>query len=179
MVLYREIGVLITGGSQTTTSEPVVVVVVVFQILGAVCVGLSAYYLRSYYYQNQVPVLFFLLMATAFLITTFCLMFSSLISISTASFLPKTIFEVIYHIVAFSLYLAASINLMVDISKYSKNSTYDAFLAASLANAPVVLSQTTEDGEIEVRISIIGLINSVLYLCSAVLAIRSYRGLSI
>nr|CAD7201912.1 unnamed protein product [Timema douglasi] len=101
-------------------------------ILGAVCVGLSAYYLRSYYYQNQVPVLFFLLMATAFLITTFCLMFSSLISISTASFLPKTIFEVIYHIVAFSLYLAASINLMVDISKYSKNSTYDAFLAASV-----------------------------------------------
>nr|CAD7461567.1 unnamed protein product [Timema tahoe] len=137
------------------TSEPVLAVV--FQILGAVCVGLSAYYLRSYYYQNQVPVLFFLLMATAFLITTFCLMFSSLISISTASFLPKTIFEVIYHIVAFSLYLAASINLMVDISKYSKNSTYDAFLAAS----------------------IIGLINSVLYLCSAVLAIRSYRGLSI
>ena len=65
-----------------------------FQIIGAVCVGLIANY--SYYsyriYHNYTYDLFFFLIATTFMIATFIILVSCIISISTASILPKTIF---------------------------------------------------------------------------------------
>ncbi|KDR14018.1 uncharacterized protein LOC110834917 [Zootermopsis nevadensis] len=127
-------------------------------ILGCVCVGLVAAYVNNNSYRvNPIyftQVLFFLLIATAFLITTTCLLLSSLLSFLTASMIHKTLFEVIYHVVAFALYLAAGIVLLVEIKDHDRSQYYNAYLAAA----------------------IIGLVNAALYLLSTILAIRTYKG---
>jgi len=123
-------------------------------IIGAVCVGIVAYhYDRRYSY--AVPDLFFLLMATAFLIGTFCLLVSCLFSLSTGGIISKTIYELIYHSIAALLLLIASVYLLVKISDYKHTSLYDIYIV----------------------VAILGLINVLLYVCSAVLARRSYRGI--
>ncbi|CAG0894974.1 unnamed protein product [Darwinula stevensoni] len=128
-------------------------------IIGAVCVGIIGYYVDRYgrdYAGLAVPELFFLLIATACMIATFCLFLSCLLSVATAAILPKTIFEVVYHFIATGLYLACAITLLVEVSemrKYSRSEKLDAYLATA----------------------ILGLINAGLYLCSAFLAVKSYR----
>jgi hypothetical protein len=71
------------------------------QILGAVCVALIGYYINNNNYRlNPIyytQVLFFLLVATAFLITTFCLLLSSLLSFISASMIHKTLFVSMKH----------------------------------------------------------------------------------
>ncbi|XP_050099406.1 uncharacterized protein LOC126579818 [Anopheles aquasalis] len=127
-------------------------------IIGAVNVGLVAYYIRRYPVSSlpTSPEFFFLLMAVAFLIGTFCLLASCLVSLSTGGIISKTIYELIYHTIAFLLYLIASIILLVDVSNGRYWTTLkDAYMAAS----------------------ILGLIVSSLYLFSALLAQRSYRGI--
>jgi hypothetical membrane protein len=64
----------------------------VLQILGAVCVGLIATYVKHRNPLYYTEVLFFLLVATAFLITTTCLLLSSFLSFITASMIHKTLF---------------------------------------------------------------------------------------
>jgi len=126
-------------------------------ILGAVCVGLIGAYINNSAYGNPIDmteVLFFLLIATAFLITTTCLLLSSLLSFISASMIHKTLFEVLYHAVAFILYLIAGIVLLVEIKDRDRSQYYKAYLAAA----------------------IIGLVNAALYLLSTVFAIRTYRG---
>ncbi|KFB52096.1 hypothetical protein ZHAS_00020343 [Anopheles sinensis] len=127
-------------------------------IIGAVNVGIVAYYIRHYPSSALAtsPELFFLLMAVAFLIGTFCLLASCLVSLSTGGIISKTIYELIYHTIAFLLYLIASIILLVDVTngRYYR-AMKDAYMAAS----------------------ILGLIVSSLYLFSALLAQRSYRGI--
>lgn len=61
------------------------------QILGAVCVGIVAWYHRRYSMYG-IPDLFFLLMTTAFVIGTFCLLVSCLFSLSTGGIISKTIY---------------------------------------------------------------------------------------
>ncbi|XP_063220807.1 uncharacterized protein LOC134530125 [Bacillus rossius redtenbacheri] len=127
-------------------------------VLGAVCTGLVGYYVdRDAYGIVFIPRIFFLLMAVTFLITTFCILLSSLLSISSASILPKTLFEVIYHLLGFALLLAASLTLLIKVADYKRSYIYEPILAAS----------------------IIGLVNSGLYLFSTILAFRSYRGIGI
>jgi hypothetical protein len=73
----------------------------VLQILGAVCVGLIGAYINNSAYGNPIDmteVLFFLLIATAFLITTTCLLLSSLLSFISASMIHKTLFVSIYSV---------------------------------------------------------------------------------
>ncbi|XP_053696780.1 uncharacterized protein LOC128744049 [Sabethes cyaneus] len=127
-------------------------------IIGAVIVGLVAWHLRRYHsvYASGNPELFFLLMAVSFLIGTFCLLVSCLVSLSTGGIISKTIYELVYHTIAFLLYLIASIILLVDVTngRYYSN-LKDAYMAAS----------------------IMGIIVSALYLFSALLAQRSYRGI--
>lgn len=144
------------------------------KILNAVCVGLVAYYFRRHYNGN--PELFFLLMTTTFLIGTFCLLLSCLVSWSTGGIISKTIYvsipseitsdnflpkkllfqELIYHTMAFLLLLIASIILLVEVTNYRFGANIkEAYMAAS----------------------IIGIINAGLYLISALLANRHYRGL--
>jgi hypothetical membrane protein len=68
----------------------------VLQILGAVCVGLIGAYVNNNPYRvnpiHVTEVLFFLLVATAFLITTTCLLLSSILSFISASMIHKTLF---------------------------------------------------------------------------------------
>lgn len=126
-------------------------------ILGAVVVGLVSYYYDRYQTYVQTPETFFLLMAVTFLVGTFLLLLSCLISISTASIISKTIHEVVYHGFAFILYLAASLTFIIEVNhkKRSYSNDYEPYFAAA----------------------VIGLVISVLYLISTIFALRSYRGL--
>lgn len=126
-------------------------------IIGAVCVGIAAYYYKHYAYRvTGSPDLFFLLMTVTFLIGTFCLLASCLVSLSTGGIISKTIYELIYHSVATILLLASSLSLLIATSdhKYPYN-TYDGYMAAS----------------------VLGLVNTILYCVSAIFAQRSYRGI--
>lgn len=68
----------------------------IIQIIGAVCVALVVHYHNKYnlhYYNGYFAFeLFFLLMATTFLIGTFCLLISCLFSLSTGGIISKTIY---------------------------------------------------------------------------------------
>lgn len=63
-------------------------------ILGAIAVGIVGYYFKSYMNvsSNDTPLIFFFLMAVSFLIGTFCLLLSCLISLSTGGIISKTIY---------------------------------------------------------------------------------------
>lgn len=127
-------------------------------VIGAIVVGITAHYGAKYYHNFllQSPEIFMCIIAVTFLVGTACLLLSCILSISTASILPKTIFEVIYHTVAFVLYLAASINFLVMVNQDKRNyqGAYEPYLAAA----------------------VLGLINTVLYLLSTALSYRSYKG---
>ncbi|XP_049952300.1 uncharacterized protein LOC126465926 [Schistocerca serialis cubense] len=123
-------------------------------ILGAVCLGIVAYY------ADQVGVVytrnaqfFFILMTTTFLTATFCLLLACVLSLSAGTVISKTLYELIYHSIAFILYLAASLRLIIQISDHKRSYSYDGHMAAS----------------------VIGLVNTALYLLSAVFSYRSYR----
>ncbi|XP_032667394.1 uncharacterized protein LOC116842377 [Odontomachus brunneus] len=122
-------------------------------VLGVVCVGISSSEFHKHYNHRSSNEMFFILMATTFMIGTFIILLSCLASLSTASILSKTIYEFIYHAIAFGLLLAASLTLVTYISKYMRN--YELLLAASVC----------------------GFINSALYLISAIIAHRGYRSI--
>lgn len=82
-----------------------------FQILGIVVVGLVGYYFDRYRNYVGTPEVFFLLMAVTFLIGTFLLLLSCLISISTASIISKTVY----------VSIAFNTNVIVQFSKEDRN----------------------------------------------------------
>ncbi|EDV33735.1 uncharacterized protein Dana_GF19145 [Drosophila ananassae] len=121
-------------------------------IIGAAVVGILAYnyedYRRNFNHQQD---LFHFLMATTFMIGTFCLLLACLTSLSTGGIIAKTIYELIYHSVAAILLLASSIVLLLRL----RDVKHDGYMAAG----------------------VLGLVNAVLYFISAFLAHRSYRGI--
>ncbi|XP_030378736.1 uncharacterized protein LOC115627250 [Scaptodrosophila lebanonensis] len=121
-------------------------------LVGAAIVGLMAYNFRDYYhtFRGQQD-LFHYLMATTFMIGTFCLLLSCLTSLSTGGIIAKTIYELIYHSIAAILLLASSTCLLIEL----RNRKHDGYMAAG----------------------ILGLVNCILYFISAFLAHRSYRGI--
>ncbi|XP_011300928.1 uncharacterized protein [Fopius arisanus] len=125
-------------------------------ILGIICTGIMGY-LFDYSIAIRPGHLFLFLMVTTFMIATFILVLSSLFSISSEAMISKTLFEVLYHAIAFGLLLAASINFMMLISDERRGATRYYNLHVTVAS--------------------LGLINSVFYLLSTVFGIRSYRGL--
>ncbi|KOB75108.1 Uncharacterized protein OBRU01_04107, partial [Operophtera brumata] len=101
-------------------------------LLGAACVGVVGYYIdHRGYLQQQKAELFFLLTATAFLIGTFCLLTACLVSMSTASIISKTIYEVIYHACAFIFYLCAGLSLIIEVNHRNYRGEYEPYFAAS------------------------------------------------
>merc|ERR1740128_334232 len=104
--------------------------------------------------------MFFLIISVFALITTFCVVLSMFLSIGTASILPRTFFEVVYHFIAFLLLCAASVTMLVMLTDRS-NSSYRGF--------------RTRDYETKLAAAAIGLINSFLYLVTFVMAVRSWR----
>lgn len=119
-------------------------------IIGALCTFFVAYNFWSHY--SRGTELFFLCIAVACVVGTFCLLLSCLVSLSTGGIISKTIYELIYHSTAFILYLVASILIVVKNNRYE---TSHPFMVAG----------------------ILGVINSILYLASAIYAQRSYRGM--
>jgi len=122
-------------------------------VIGTIVVGLLANY--SGYWPNYdfQAMLFLLLIATSCLIATGCLLISCLLSISTATIIAKTMFDVVYHGVALFLYLASSVNLLVVVSGYRRHVSGDAVLAAGA----------------------LGAVNAVLYGVGTFLAFRNSR----
>ncbi|XP_064555661.1 uncharacterized protein LOC135440434 [Drosophila montana] len=123
-----------------------------FQLLIGIAVVtlMSIRYHDSPYYRGEQD-LFHFLMATTFMIGTFCLLLACLTSLSTGGLIAKTIYELIYHSVAAILLLASSVCLLIKL----KDGRNDSYMAAP----------------------ILGLVNTVLYFISAFLAHRSYRGI--
>lgn len=124
-------------------------------LIGAVCLGLIAHYSSTRYgFQGNPEHTFFFLVTFAFLVTTFLLLLSNMISLMAASMIPKTIFEFLYHLFAFIFYLAGSIALLIYISKYDRRHQYYEGIMAS---------------------SVLGIVNSILYFFSTFFSFRSYR----
>lgn len=83
------------------------------QIIGGFCVFFVGWHFWDYARYNSNTELFFLCFAVAFFLGTFCLLVSCLVSLSTGGIISKTIYELVYHSVAFILYLIASILLLI------------------------------------------------------------------
>ncbi|XP_015121557.1 uncharacterized protein LOC107044268 [Diachasma alloeum] len=125
-------------------------------ILGIICVGIMGY-LFDYSVAVSPGSLFFFLMITTFMIGTFILVLSSLFSISSEAMISKTLYEVLYHAVAFGLLLAASINFMMLVNDERRG--------------------VTRNYNLHVAAGSMSLVNTVLYLLSTIFGIRSYKGL--
>ncbi|ALC49197.1 CG1572 [Drosophila busckii] len=121
-------------------------------IIGAAIVTIFAINFRDYHnaYRAQQD-LFHFLMATTFMVGTFCLLLACLTSLSTGGIIAKTIYELIYHSVAAILLLTSSALLLIRLRDYK----HDSYMVAG----------------------VLGLVNAVLYFISAFLAHRSYRGI--
>ncbi|KOX80445.1 hypothetical protein WN51_12928 [Melipona quadrifasciata] len=129
--------------------------------LGVVCVAIEGHHIDAYWITAE---LFFLLITTTFMIGTFVLLLSCLVSLSTSSIISKTVYELLYHAIAFGLYLAASITFIAAVSdrrKYQRE--YEVLMAAAVI--------------CYILFEICGLVNSALYLISTIIALRTYRGL--
>lgn len=125
--------------------------------LGIVCVGLVGSITTTWhpYCATETEKTFFFVISTTFMIGTFIILLSCLVSFSTATILSKTIYEFIYHFIASLLIFAASLTLLVNVTNHCNSSKfYELLLAAS----------------------IIGLINTALYIFSTIFAFRNYRG---
>ncbi|CAD1471380.1 unnamed protein product, partial [Heterotrigona itama] len=96
--------------------------------LGVVCVAIAGHYINIYWITAE---LFFLLITTTFMIGTFVLLLSCLISLSTSSIISKTVYELLYHAIAFGLYLAASITFIVPVSDRKNQRDYEVLMAAA------------------------------------------------
>ncbi|KAL7646287.1 UNVERIFIED_CONTAM: hypothetical protein RMT77_003196 [Armadillidium vulgare] len=131
----------------------------IFQVLlGCVAVGIIGHYITWVDHQSVVvSELFFLLVATTCLITTTLLVFSCVFSIATASILPKTLFETLYHIVATILYVAAGITLLVQLNKHNNRYGRSHYYEEKTAAASI------------------GLVNAALYFLSTLYSVKAFR----
>lgn len=125
-------------------------------LVGIAVVAILSFYYDKYKHTWQVD-LYVLLVAVTFMTTTFLIIISFLISLATATILPKTVFEYVYHGAAFLLYLIAGIAFLAELNQRNgnryKEDGYDAKMAAA----------------------VMALVNAGLYLFSAVMAYRVYR----
>ncbi|XP_069185049.1 uncharacterized protein [Procambarus clarkii] len=172
----------------------------IFQIiLGCVAVGIIGHYIHwSQRSDSLVPELFFLLIATACLITTSLLLFSCICSIATASIIPKTLFETMYHIVASLLYFASALYLLIYLTnKTYRDSHYVAKTAASVVLLHGTLSYLLVCSSINLLREVVsrnegykiyekgysskifsgalGLVNCALYILSSIYSVRTFR----
>ncbi|XP_055389772.1 uncharacterized protein LOC129618795 isoform X2 [Condylostylus longicornis] len=125
-------------------------------VLGIVVVGIIANYFLSPTYLSRNTEASILLLATAFMIGTFLLLLSCIISLSTGSILSKTIYEVVYHVFGGLALLAVGIAGIVELS--DKNSSAEHYKAQMAA-------------------SVICAVNGILYFISTYFANKSYRGM--
>ncbi|GFQ86156.1 MARVEL domain-containing protein [Trichonephila clavata] len=124
-------------------------------VLGMICLVLIAHFTQFFHPLNgnslgllcSKSAAYFLLVSYGFFVTSIILLICSVLSYFTASFLPKTAFELTYHVVACIMYLSASLILLCEV--VSSNAESDDF---------------KEPGyEGKIAASALGLVNSVLY----------------
>ncbi|CAG7719822.1 unnamed protein product [Allacma fusca] len=179
-------------------------------ILGVIAVALVGHYIsfhknvyRTYQPEHSlfVPELFFLLIATTCMIASFLLLVSCLISIATATILPKTVFEVVYHLVATVTLLIASIVYIVEVNNsfkaYYKGNNYNLRIAAAeviffapliflllvasanLMGVVVARNKGYHDPEpgygAKIFSGVLGIVNSVLYGVATFFAYRNWK----
>lgn len=124
--------------------------------LGIVCVAISGSQINDQLYRRITSAdLFFFVITTTFMIATCILLLSCLVSLSTASVISKTIYELLYHSIAFGLLLSAALTLLVQVSNNKGSREYELLLGASIC----------------------GLVNAALYFFSTIIALRTYRGI--
>ncbi|GAB6026516.1 hypothetical protein CHUAL_012940 [Chamberlinius hualienensis] len=121
-------------------------------ITNVICVGIMADDISGNYSSSYE--LYFLLIANAMFITTALILFACILSPGTSTMLPKTMFHYLYHTVGFILYLSAGLILLV---KNGDNYPYKEHSDALVLVAAVM-----------------GLVNSVLYLISAIMSYRTF-----
>ncbi|KAK4020672.1 hypothetical protein OUZ56_002629 [Daphnia magna] len=128
-------------------------------IVGCLVIGFVGHFI------DQSSPLFFtaelllLLIATSCLITTTCLLVSCLLSISATTIISKTLFELTYHVIAFCLYLASSVYMLVLTSRHQ-----------NLEDPKIGLYALMTAG-------IFGVINTILYIMSFFKALCNQCGL--
>ncbi|XP_014213758.1 uncharacterized protein LOC106643231 isoform X1 [Copidosoma floridanum] len=123
-------------------------------ILGIISVVIVFYAINNTYNGHSTfENLFFLLVATSFMMTSLILVLSSLCSFTTESIITKTIFELLYHALGFALLLAASVTLLTRSRRY-----YNA-------------------EKMELTASILSIINSILYFITTIFALRTSRAI--
>jgi len=174
--------VTVTRTTTTTTTSAILLNVGYFKtvpgilkllhiLIGIVVVTLVGHYIAYHKYQFIytrgpnfrhvpdhglfIPELFFLLIATTCLISSMLLLISCIVSIATATILPKTVFEIVYHLAAtILLLLSAAIYLYFVVNEY--NHSTDAYRARLAAGA-------------------LGIVNSLLYGLAVFFAYRGFR----
>lgn len=159
---------LVTIRTQTVTSSSTAIVIntgylktwsgllkLLEVALGVVCVSIIGNRFATYGAYGTIEELLFLLITTTFMISSFILLVSCLASLSTSSIIAKTIFELLFHAIAFGLYLAASLTFLVHVSNMRRSKEYEVLMAAAIC----------------------GLVNAALYLLSTIVALRTYRGI--
>uniref|UniRef100_A0A1B6KKC2 MARVEL domain-containing protein n=1 Tax=Graphocephala atropunctata TaxID=36148 RepID=A0A1B6KKC2_9HEMI len=104
---------------------------------------------RFYSYTGYSSHFYLYLVVFACLIGSICLLLSCLFSLSTASIVSKTLYEFIFHGVAFLLYLVVMVFYFVN-QRYTNQHPYS-------------------------TVGVLGIILTVLYLSSTIFAYRSYR----
>lgn len=136
-------------------------------ILGAICLGLIAYFNRnvnsnySGFVGTKEDALFFIV-SFGFLVTTFLLLVACCISLASAAILPKSTFEYLYHLVAFIFYISASLALLIELNRRNEYIH--------------VYQRSREYGyEGKMAAAVLGLINSLFYLLSFIFSIRTFR----
>ncbi|XP_035712842.1 uncharacterized protein LOC110863415 isoform X3 [Folsomia candida] len=176
--------VTVTRTTTTTTTSAILLNIGYFKtipgilkllhiVLGIVCVSLVGHYI-AYHKIHQatrgpsfshipdhglfIPELFFLLIATTCLIASTLLLISCLISIATATILPKTVFETTFFAPLTFLYFVASMNYLCSVA---------------------IRKGTFQSGQhsygILIFASIIGIINSILYGVAVFFAYRNFK----
>ncbi|GIY57293.1 MARVEL domain-containing protein [Caerostris extrusa] len=139
-------------------------------VLGMICVILIALYSQFFHplTGNSLGLLcsksaaYFLLVSSGFFVTSLLIVVCSLLSYFTASFLPKTAFELTYHVVACILYLSSSLTLMITV--INDNKVYKDILFGK---------QPGYEGQIAA--SALGLLNSILYGVSTYFSFQARR----
>uniref|UniRef100_A0A1E1XR08 Putative members of chemokine-like factor super family n=1 Tax=Amblyomma sculptum TaxID=1581419 RepID=A0A1E1XR08_AMBSC len=155
----------------TTSSSPMVIntgyacniqgaLKILETVFGAICLGLMLHYTKHGNVDSfGMPghELYFLLTAFGCLLCTFLLLVSSCWSFTSSSLLSRTSFEILFHVVACALYLAAGITLLTKTLDYDRRfrggEKYDARIAAA----------------------VFGIMNGALYLIGAILSVRIFR----
>ncbi|XP_015522118.1 uncharacterized protein LOC107225975 [Neodiprion lecontei] len=106
--------------------------------------------------------MFFFLMTTTFMVASFILLISCIASFSINLIISKGDYlqDVLYHVIGFVLLLAASISVLIE---------------TTLNGSNLVVELVFPSKNAVTAASVIGMVNALLYLLSAKLALKSYR----